>query len=228
MSKSNVRLFQMADLIDIDNTSYNWMPVCTHPATPKFTSSEYPYNRAIKFENNEFIILDDHDDEFVFSGAFTVAFWAMMPNAVSTDELLIVFDEEHKYTFSEISTAVSTTIDPTIWNYYSVYRDTSNLVTVKVNGLTVATFTDATELDFTSGASVGLGKDPDDTSTVDEYIIIIDDMIIANSVVAEATGSLPTNYLTEYSNTPGEENDKYYGDGTVPNSELNYIPLRVY
>lgn len=223
----NPRLFQMAEVIDTYNTTDNWINAYAKPSVGKFQNSNIPatYSRSVVFDRAEFLYLKETEQSLTFTGAFTVGFWARFPQGSSNaDTNHVTFqlaeDDLHEYDLSEYSS-----VDITADNWYSFYRDAAGHVTISIGGVTIDTFDSASTVNFLDGKSfISVGNFENNGSTGDK--VIIDDLIIADSVLPCAT-TIPTTYINSYNNTPGQESDKYYGSGTS-SEETEYIPLRIY
>ena len=223
----NPRLFQMAEVIDTYNPTDNWINVYAKPTTGKFQTASEPanYARSTILDSIEYYYLPTTNNEFSFSGTFTIGFWARFPEGSSNTEtnqvsFQLAEGDLHEYDLSDYSS-----VDITADNWYSFHRDAAGNVTISIGGVTIDTFESASTVDFKDGKSfIKVGNFANNGSTGDK--VIIDDLIIADSVLSCAT-TIPTTYINSYDNTPAQESDKYYGDGVATDDSV-YIPLRIY
>ena len=133
-------------------------------------------NQSMKFIQNTYIGDGTLGLDLTFAGTFTVTFWAKFPvsslgTAFASDVMFFVVFEG--------GTTVKYILPSTDnnWHYYTVSRDSSNLVVLRIDGVTVESQTVASTLNLDNNSYIGLGNH---RGNFDGYDVIVDDVVILN------------------------------------------------
>lgn len=148
---------------------------------------------SLKFVKNTYIGDGQYGLQLKFDTVFTVSFWAKLPEGsmgvsqASTNRFMIVLDEGTKidYTISSVDNN---------WHHYSIVRDGSNTITMRIDGTTVGTTTSIESFDLTNNSYIYLG---DRYNYHTGYDVIVDDMCIVEGVLwnNDFDTDLPIDYL---------------------------------
>lgn len=157
---------------------------------PKFTSTT---NNAGNFSHNSYLGNGQIDLDMNFTGKFTVSFWAKFPtgglgtSAVADNVFFMILNDG-----TEIKHTITST--DTNWHHYSIVRDGTNAIVMRVDGVTVETATSNAPLNLQDNSYIGLGNI---YRHFTGYDVITDDIVILNGSLwkADFDTNLPADYI---------------------------------
>jgi hypothetical protein len=195
MSTDNIRLIQVNTPVNTTITNEKWINSGVSAYDGVFETTTINTDcRAGLYEYNNFLY---HATKTIdLPSTFTIAMWARFVSRPITDRPCyfgLIFEDG-----TSIVNTIPDTITKTNNNYYTISRDSSGLVSFKINGTTIGTDTNNTaDVNLSSASYVLLGNLDDVNCT--GYDVIMDDLIIANETVDKALSTtLPTDYLLQY------------------------------
>ena len=191
----------------IDKTKQeNWEDVSYWDHKPiengKFTNS-FINVRGAKLTTDHLYVA--RSNTYTFASKFTIAFWAKFAASTNTSVTNVLrtqysTSDIHETTIASTMTDVVSnstfTINLTDWNFYSIQRDTNNIVTERINGHPINQYSSTSTLDLTNkNAFIMFGNADDETSL--GYDVIIDEVILLNKAVSYGTKAAPITYYKE-------------------------------
>jgi hypothetical protein len=195
MSIDNIRLINVNTPINTSIDNEKWINSGVSAADSFFKSITHNSEcRSGVYRYDNFLY---HNTKKIdLPTTFTIAMWAKFISRPITDRTCyfgLVFNDG-----TSVINTIPSTVTKTDMNYYTISRDSSNLVSFKINGATVGTDSiSAVDVNLSETSYIVLGNFEDINCT--GYDVIMDDLIISNEVVKKALGStLPTDYLIQY------------------------------
>ena len=216
MATTNVRMFHMAKVVNTETGSEEWINIHAHPTAGRFgSSSGNEHSRAAIMNKEEGFY--NEDKEISLTGPFTIGMWL----SFETGQVPCYHNYFNIYfeNGTSIYCMIPGSIVLTTPRWYTITRNSSNVITIKIGNSTIGTFTNSATLNLSKNSFVFVGNAIEGSTG---YTPVVDDVIIADSVLPSSI-SVPTNYTTLYDVDPTEVNwdEDKYGDKV-------YQPLRVY
>jgi len=159
----------------------------------RFPTTDNPDNASAIFNRNTYLVNAKTNLNIRFSEMFTVAFWAKFVSKSFTETLkpnrfMLILEDG-----TVLTADIPSSITATNWNHYSIVKDAQDLVSMRINGTTVASVTSTSAIDLTGNSFVYIGNE---NRYMTGHDVIVDDVLMVDAPLWNADFStLPSDYI---------------------------------
>jgi len=187
---TNIRFERISNPYDVINSKAKLLNFGVKQDTAKWSSSLT--NVSGKFVHNSYVVNGQIDLSMAFNGSFTATFWAKFPTGglgisdlTDTVFAVILPDTTISYTIQSVDTN---------WHYYTITRDSSDNVVLRIDGETVASGTSSEPFNLMNDSYIVLGNRQRHYTG---YDVIADDILIVDGLLwkQDFDTNLPTDYI---------------------------------
>lgn len=175
----DIRASEVCEVKDYASNSI-WINMGVKTYEPKFTDPSY--SRSLLFEQGTYLYTANGPK---LTGLFTICLWHKFTDSTfvkDDNHLILMFDDNSKIDYILPSSLTG-------WNHICFVRDTTNTVTLRINGTTVYSVTNTATIDFNNVSCLYIGNENKYTygynSIVDELIIIDDELFSGDYTVLD-------------------------------------------
>jgi len=192
MSTSCVRFDKNIIPYDVLNLEAKLVNFGVCGSTAKFP--ENINNSSGWFVRNSYIVNAQDDFHMRFDSVFTVMFWAKFIERPYVDEVygnrfILILDDGSVISYRIPDSSISIAD----WNHYSIIRDVDNIISMRINGMTVRSEVNSAPFDLTNSSYIYLGNS---NRYATGYDVITDDILIFNGMLYDSDFSeLPDDYI---------------------------------
>ena len=213
---TNVRMFHMAKVVNTENGSEKWININSHPTASKWATVDPDSNARSAIMDKEQGFYNENK-EILLTGPFTIGLWL----SFETGKVPCYHNyfNIHFENGSNIYCMIPGSIVLTTPRWYTITRNASNVLTIKIGNTTIGSFTNSAKLNLSANSFIFIGNAIEGSTG---YTPIVDDIIIADSVLPSSL-TVPTGYVVSHEEDPTQvdwDSDKY--------AEKVYQPIRVY
>lgn len=193
MANTAVRFEKEDNPYDGFNQDAKWVNFGVLSETAKWTSNVN--NRSGVFGHNSYVANGQADLVMQFDSSFTISFWAKFPagglgvSDLTDNKFFIILDDGYTLDY----TIPNTDLD-NLWHHYSIVRTGNNDITMRIDGVTVATGNSDELFDLLGASYFGLGNY---MRHYTGYDVVADDIVIVRGALwkTDFPTSLPLDYL---------------------------------